>query len=1112
MASTPVIIEGAKTLVGYEVTPPFSTSDIFTFSFPYISQDDFEITVNSETVLDPSEFEFTSDYLIQLTQTGVDNLEDLYGTLDSVPFIIRRRTQVDERLVDFRDGATLTEADLDLAVDQLFYLLQEANDSTELGRVNFNLVDGSIDFDGAELKNIGEPTGETSAVLLSTVFNNVVTPDYEENGRYRLHRLVFNDNNLYRANKDILDAPAVFNPADWDVVLTVAQLNDIGFNSQDIATNAGDIEDNAQAIQTNVNAIGSNVNAISSNANAISSNANAISGNATSINTLNTWRTQDVDPHIIASSAHNVSGNLVGTTDVQDVSNKAIIDPSRLDVKKSNEADLTDYAAGTGVYSGNGPATNGQLCFAEDKKVMYQVLDGALAKVGSGLGSAQTVFILQADDESSVSDFTGKDVLFDNGGTLDATSTLSLSTTASEFLTGKDKVFKYVAGVSGLNDFFGYERAIPQGWRGRTLAFEFTYRTNATYTDGDLVFQVKDSVGGDLLLGGAGLSLDKFESADGNGKTVRGLVNIPSDASPIRFGFQNISSTSGIEFYFDKLSFDIDDFNYQDLNGETESYILDFTTNFWDTSNGTSNFDTSLIPLTGSELLEWEDTTQTRLKAKQDIVLSVIMRMQLAGDQAVSIYRSNGQIFSNDTAKTDSTSTVSATGTIKLEAGDYIYWFRGTSVNRSGSMVITASKAAPTKHVVANSGETDVETVVANVISGYGSAGIADKIPYFSSIDIDTSDKLFSIDNSSTNGFSLTALVDIQVNGSYSIQTAPDTTLFSGWSLNSSNLTTNVALLPSSEKVAAISQSSSVPSENFTIPTTVNVVLKAGDVLRPHTSGGSFNLATNTVLNITARKKTLGEYHLVPVNDQENVFSAHILGNRSTNEYTLDYESSPFIESVEDEGAGKCKIVFKQGIFTELPTITTAVDASSRTDFDGARSADYILSSNFANDRTIRVQTKFSNGTDFFNGFGFTSYSFMITCQKTRSDYKEPKVFLGDVPVNYFQTKIDNNPANLTFNNLIVGRVYKVTLSGRIGITGSRPEGYVRALHDGVEIARIGHGNQYLSTDYGSGADVRIFTATTSTVTFASTNIQFLTNLKATLEELNHTKETTRFT
>jgi hypothetical protein len=65
----------------------------------------------------------------------------------------------------------------------------------------------------------------------------------------------------------------------------------------------------------------------------------------------------------------------------------SVITPDRLDVKQSTEADLIDYAAGTGIYAGNGAATNGQLCFATDSKKMFQVIDGELQPVGGAGGT-----------------------------------------------------------------------------------------------------------------------------------------------------------------------------------------------------------------------------------------------------------------------------------------------------------------------------------------------------------------------------------------------------------------------------------------------------------------------------------------------------------------------------------------------------------------------------------------------------------------------------------------------------------------------------------------------------------------------------------------------------
>lgn len=69
-----------------------------------------------------------------------------------------------------------------------------------------------------------------------------------------------------------------------------------------------------------------------------------------------------------------------------------IISPTRADVKKDTLANLQTYAL---------TAANGQLCFATDAKKMYQVLDAALAEVGTGSGGINYIsnpdFELNAD-------------------------------------------------------------------------------------------------------------------------------------------------------------------------------------------------------------------------------------------------------------------------------------------------------------------------------------------------------------------------------------------------------------------------------------------------------------------------------------------------------------------------------------------------------------------------------------------------------------------------------------------------------------------------------------------------------------------------------------------
>jgi hypothetical protein len=74
----------------------------------------------------------------------------------------------------------------------------------------------------------------------------------------------------------------------------------------------------------------------------------------------------EVETKITASSTDNLT-------------NKSIISPDRLDVKQDTEANLITYAA-----SFTAPAGNGQMCFATDTKKMYQIIDEELEPVGGG--------------------------------------------------------------------------------------------------------------------------------------------------------------------------------------------------------------------------------------------------------------------------------------------------------------------------------------------------------------------------------------------------------------------------------------------------------------------------------------------------------------------------------------------------------------------------------------------------------------------------------------------------------------------------------------------------------------------------------------------------------
>jgi hypothetical protein len=137
--------------------------------------------------------------------------------------------------------------------------------------------------------------------------------------------------------------------------------------------------------------------------------------------------------------------------------------------------------------------------------------------------------------------------------------------------------------------------------------------------------------------------------------------------------------------------------------------------------------------------------------------------------------------------------------------------------------------------------------------------------------------------------------------------------------------------------------------------------------------------------------------------------------------------------------------------------------------------------------------------------------------------------FLAAVPMNYTQTKTLSanfgttltTISDLTFNNLIPGRVYEAIFNGHIALKTGSGGLYIEVRHDGNTLGTWSYDSPSSdnTTNVSNSLTVK-FTATADTLTFYGASIFSSYELEgngtkakthAILTELNYTKETTRF-
>ena len=120
----------------------------FAIPFPYIAREDVHAYLDG---VETTAFTWINSSMIEFTVAPGNN----------VIVERRRRTPIDQLVVNMSNGSTLTEADMDAAHLQTLYAQQELDDVKNYAVILTS--DGAMDAQGKRIKNVGTPTQATDA-------------------------------------------------------------------------------------------------------------------------------------------------------------------------------------------------------------------------------------------------------------------------------------------------------------------------------------------------------------------------------------------------------------------------------------------------------------------------------------------------------------------------------------------------------------------------------------------------------------------------------------------------------------------------------------------------------------------------------------------------------------------------------------------------------------------------------------------------------------------------------------------------------------------------------------------------------------------------------------
>lgn len=276
----------------------------------------------------------------------------------------------------------------------------------------------------------------------------------------------------------------------------------------------------------------------------------------------------DLVTHEAETTTHGVTGNIVGTSDVQvitlkDIDGGTATDTSRITVPKATKATLDALTR-----------KEATIVYASDEKTLYADDGTSLQPIGSGAGGGLDSFYTE-DFEGQVgaADFTvGNDVVFDNGGSFNGVFT----NTTSSNISGDTSII-YTQASSSLNDFVKSPViAIDKKQQGQTVGLTFYYTYDGDSDDIKVVGY--DNTGAEVMTLASNLI-----KASSTAQRLSVEFPVPVDSTSISWGFQTVVENIGAVLVVDDVEISTNPFVYKNML-ISESYDANSVAGFGSTN------------------------------------------------------------------------------------------------------------------------------------------------------------------------------------------------------------------------------------------------------------------------------------------------------------------------------------------------------------------------------------------------------------------------------------------------------------------------------------------------------------------------------------------------